>query len=284
MFQKGWQPKEYKGVNDEIRQQHMKTKDMSFKGKLGYFWYYYKVHTLVVIVVAVFASMWIYDAVTAKDHSFYGIMMNASHLDGSALAASFEEYAGLDSEKYECYIDTLSTLSYQSQSEYDLATFQKTIALVQTGDLDVMVLDAQVFYNFSFNGMLTDLRYVFTDEELEEYEGRIYYLDYATVRAAEEAEESNDEILAEYEDRNKATPEEIALEAETHKHPENMAEPIPVGIFLNDSPFAGKTGAYPGSVPIYGIVITSQRMDTAKSYLDYVWETNIPFENMITEY
>lgn len=284
MFQKGWQPKEYKGVGDEIRQQHMKTKDMSLKGKLGYFWYYYKVHTLVAIVVIAFGSSWIYDVVTAKDHSFYGIMMNSSHLDGDALSSSFEEYAGLDGEKYECYIDTLSTLSYQSQSEYDLATYQKTIALVQSKDLDVMVLDGQVFYNFSFNGMFTDLRYIFTDEELAEYEGRIYYIDYAKVREAEEEDAGNDEILAEYEERNAATPEEMAMEAESHRHPEDMAEPVPVGIFLDDSPFVTKTGAYPQSVPVYGIVITSQRMDTAKSYLDYVWEDNIPFENMIALY
>ena len=284
MFQKGWQPKEYKGVNDEIKQQHMKTKDMSFKGKLGYFWYYYKIHTLVAIVVITFGSKWIYDVVTAKDHSFYGIMMNASHLDGDALSSSFEEYAGLDSEKYECYIDTLSTLSYQTQSEYDLATYQKTIALVQSKDLDVMVLDGQVFYNFSFNSMFTDLRYVFDSDELSKYEGHIYYIDYAKVREAEEEDASNDELLAEYEERNKATSEEIAMEAETHRHPESMTEPIPVGIFIDDSPFALKTGAYSQSVPIYGIVITSQRVDTAKSYLDYIWEDNIPFENMIALY
>lgn len=283
MFQKGWQPKEYKGVNDEIRQQHMKTKDMSFKGKLGYFWYYYKVHTLIAVVLIIFGSIWTYDIVTAKDHSFYGIMLNSSGLDGDALAASFEEYAGLDSEKYECYIDTLSTLSYQSQSEYDLATYQKTIALVQSKDLDVMVLDGQVFYNFSFNGMLMDLRHAFTDEELAGYEGRIYYIDYAKVREAEEQEDSN-ELMAEQEKRNTATLEEAAMEAETHRHPENMEEPVPVGIFMDDSPLVLKTGAYTQFVPIYGIVITSQRMDAAKSYLNYIWEDTILFENMTVAY
>ena len=44
MFKKGWQPENYKGVHDEIKQQHMKTKDMSAKGRFEYFWYYYKVH------------------------------------------------------------------------------------------------------------------------------------------------------------------------------------------------------------------------------------------------
>ncbi len=283
MFKKGWQPEEYKGVHDEIRQQQMKTKDMSFKGKLNYFWYYYKVHTIVTVIVLIFAGIWIHDIVTQKDYNFYGIMLNSSHLDGDALEKSFGEYAELDMENYDCYLDTLSTLSYQSQSEYDLATFQKMIALVQTKDLDVMVLDAQVFYNFSFNGMLTDLRNVFTPEELAAYEGKIYYLDYAAVRKAE-AEEDTAALTDEYENRNQATKEEMAAEAETHRHPENMEEPVPVGIFVEESPLVQKTGCYHDLVPVYGIVSTGQRTDTAKKYLAYMWDDTIPFENMIAVY
>ncbi len=36
---------EYRGVRDEIRQQQLKTRDMTLKGKLKYFWDYYKIHT-----------------------------------------------------------------------------------------------------------------------------------------------------------------------------------------------------------------------------------------------
>ena len=32
---------EYRGVRDEIRQQQLKTRDMTLKGKLKYFWDYY---------------------------------------------------------------------------------------------------------------------------------------------------------------------------------------------------------------------------------------------------
>ncbi|MGN0376123.1 MAG: hypothetical protein ACI4ED_00655 [Suilimivivens sp.] len=283
MFNKGWQPKEYKGVQDEIRQQHMKTKDMSLKEKLSYFWYYYKVHTFVIIIAVIAVCSYIYTMATAKDYIFYEIMLNSSQLNGDVLEASFGEYAGLDLENYECFIDTLSTLSYQSQSGYDMATFQKIIALIQSKDLDAMVLDAEVFYNFSFNGMMMDLRNVLSEEELARYEGNIYYIDYAEIRKAEE-EEDTASLTQEDEDRNQATLEEISAEAETHKHPENMEEPVPVGIFADNAPLVQKTGCYNGLVPIYGIVITSQRTDTAKKYLDYIFDENIPFENMITVY
>lgn len=54
MSQKEKKPRVYHGVRDEIRQQHMKAKDMTLKERLAYFWYYYKVHTLV-FICAVFA-------------------------------------------------------------------------------------------------------------------------------------------------------------------------------------------------------------------------------------
>ena len=40
-------------VNDEIREQHQKMKGKSRKEKFAYFWEYYKVHTLVAILVLI---------------------------------------------------------------------------------------------------------------------------------------------------------------------------------------------------------------------------------------
>ena len=76
--------------------------------------------------------------------------------------------------------------------------------------------------------------------------------------------------------------EDITAEAETHRHPETMEDPIPVGIFLDESPLVRKTGCYGDPVPIYGISVTSQRPDTAKEYLAYLWDETIPFDTMIT--
>lgn len=284
MFKKEKQSREYRGVVDEIREQQMKMKDMSLKGKLSYFWYYYKVHTIVAIIVIIVGGTFIHDIVTTKDYNFYAVMLNSSHLDSDVLESAFGEYAQLDMEKYQCYIDTLSNLSYQSQSEYDLATLQRTIALVQTGDLDVMVLDAQVFYNFSFNSMLMDLRNIFTEEELAAYEGDIYYIDYAAILKAIETENNGDALADENSDRNNATPEEIAAEAETHKDPSTMAEPIPVGIFVGESPLVQKTDCYSQLTPIYGVVATGHRTDEAKQYLEFMWDEDIPFEGMIITY
>lgn len=280
MFKKNTkEAKEYTGILDEIKEQQLKAKDMSFKGRLSYFWYYYKIHTIIAVIVIIFGGSFIYDMATAKDYNFYGILLNAYHIDADAMEDAFGEYAKLDMENYECFIDTSTTLSYQTQSEYDLATSQKLIALVQTKDLDAVVFDAQVFDNFSFNGMFMDLRNVLTEEELAEYEGNIYYIDYAEVKKAENAD---DELLLENQENAKATYEEIAAAAQTHRYPETMKEPIPVGIFMDSSPFAKKTQSYDPLVPIYGFIVTTQRTDTAKQYLEFLWDESVPFEHMVS--
>lgn len=286
MFKKGWQPKEYKGLNDEIRQQHKKAKDMSFKEKWNYFWYYYKIHTIVAIVAAALVFVFIHDLATAKDTSFYGIMLNAYALDGNALESSFSEYAELDTENYECFIDTSTVLSYQSQTGMDYSTFQKLAAMMQTKELDAVIADGQVFYSFSFNGMFMNLEELLSPEELDKYkaENRVYYLDYAEVRRAEESEENDPAVTADSESHRASTTEEMADEANAHRYPENMEEPVPVGIFVDESPLAVRTNIYTPLVPIYGVPVTTQRAETAKKYLDYMWDENIAFEEMITTY
>lgn len=313
MFKKGWQPENYKGVHDEIKQQHMKTRDMSAKGRFEYFWYYYKVHTLVAVCVIIFGGSLIHDILTAKDYGFYGVMLNASLLDSEAMEASFGEYAQLDLNEYDCMIDTQSQLSYHSQNSYDFATYQKLVAQLQTHELDVLVADAEVFRNFATNEMFMDLREFMSPEELAKYEDRIYYVDMEAVRKAAEAadnvlneEESTADDAAPQDAAGTQEAEELspdeaeaainpfgrnidydeiyrlaAEEAETHRHPEEMAEPVPVGIFLDESPFTEKTGSYGKMVPVYAVVVTSEKADTAVKYLNYLWDDTVPFDRML---
>ena len=76
-------PREYRGVQDEIHEQHLKVKDMTFKEKLAYFWDYYKYHTLAAILIVFFAITLGHDILSAKDYGFYGVMLNISIMDGN---------------------------------------------------------------------------------------------------------------------------------------------------------------------------------------------------------
>lgn len=280
MAKKEKAPREYRGISDEIREQTKKFKDMSLKEKWEYFWEYYKINVIVIVIVASFVISMVYNFVTAKDYCFNGMLLNASMMDQEKIAAEFAEYAGLDTDTYECYIDAASTLSYQNPSEYELATSQRIVALIQSRELDGMVFDAEVFYNYAFNQVFMDLREVYTEEELAAYEGRIYYIDNAEIRRAEEAEQATGESYT----LNSLTPEEVIEEAQTHRDPSTMEEPIPVGIFVDDSPFAEKSKAYLGVVPIYGISSTSQRVEVSKQFLDFLFDETIDFANMYREF
>ena len=139
MGKKEKEPRPYRGVIDEIREQQHKTKDMSLKGKWQYFWDYYKVHTITAVVVILLGGTLIHDILSAKDYAFYGIMLNSIGLSAESMETAFSEYAGIDLETYDCFIDTSSTLSYSTPSEYDMATMQKMVAQVQGHDLDAVV-------------------------------------------------------------------------------------------------------------------------------------------------
>ncbi len=273
-------PREYRGINDEIREQTKKFKDMSLKEKWEYFWEYYKINVIVIVLVGTFVISMIHNFVTAKDYCFNGMMLNAAMMDQEKISEAFAEYAELDTEKYECYIDASSTLSYQHPSEYELATSQRIVALIQSKELDGLVFDAEAFYNYAFNQVFMDLREIYTAEELSAMEGRIYYIDMAEIRRAEEAEQDTGESYT----LTSLTPEEIIEEAQTHRDPSTMEEPIPVGIFVDDSPFAEKSKAYLGLVPIYGISITSQRVEVSKQFLEFLFDDTIDFANMYREF
>lgn len=281
MSKKGKSPKEYRGVIDEIRQQQMKTKEMSAKGKLEYFWDYYKVHTIVAILVIFFAAMFIRDIVTAKDYNFYSILFNARQLSGDSLESAFSEYAGLDTENYECYIDASTGLSLTSFTEYDMATVQKLMATIQIGDLDTVVFNSELFNNYAGNEMFLDLRTVLSKEELNTWKDYLYYIDYVEV-AAEREDVDVEESLAEKDAADdEKRQQEILEETNRHRSPEGMAEPVPVGIFMEASPFAEKSGAYSDLVPVFGFVSTSKRTETGKQFLEFLWDDTIDFAQMI---
>lgn len=281
MSKKEKSPKEYRGVIDEIRQQQMKTKEMSAKGKLEYFWDYYKVHTIVAILVIFFAAMFIRDIVTAKDYNFYSILFNARQLSGDSLESAFSEYAGLDTENYECYIDASTGLSLTSFTEYDMATVQKLMATIQIGDLDTVVFNSELFNNYAGNEMFLDLRTVLSKEELNTWKDYLYYIDYVEV-AAEREDVDVEESPAEKDAADdEGRQQEILEETNRHRSPEGMAEPVPVGIFMEASPFAEKSGAYSDLVPVFGFVSTSKRTETGKQFLEFLWDDTIDFAQMI---
>lgn len=275
-------PREYRGVQDEIHEQHLKLKDMTWKERFGYYWHYYKFHTLAVILIGGFLFSLIHDIVSAKDYGFYGILLNATVLSNEKMQDSFAEYADIDTEEYDCYIDADSSISHTQMTEFDMATSQRLIALIQTGDLDAAVFDSIIFNNYANNEVFLDLRTVLSKEEQEKYQDYFYYVDYGPIERADADSDYVNENLISDESRVSASLENMQEEAETHRHPENMEKPVPVGIFMEECPFVATTGNYSELIPIFGFPATTTRIEVSRKYLEFLWDDSIDFVSMLT--
>lgn len=218
-------------VHDEIREQQKKAfATMSPKEKLAYFWDYYKIHTLVVICAVVFVISFIRQIQENKPYAFYAVFMNALNgLDSNDTNVMWEneflEYAGIDSETYRVCIDTSITQSSDGSSQYEMATRQKMAAMMQAGDIHMIIADTETFEDYAHVETFYDLSQIFSDEELAPYADLLYYTDAAAFDA------DTGTTLAEMEAAQKAFYTKVV----DHSDPSAMEKPIPVGIRIPTS-------------------------------------------------
>lgn len=174
-------------VNDEIREQQSKLKGKPAKEKLKYFWDYYKIHTLVAVLLIVFASNLIYTIATRKDSVLDVALVNTflkEELDSEAVAADFALYARIDTAKYEVTIDPDLYVDYEGTDQYSYANLQKLTAMAAGGTLDIILAnDDYIDHNLNA-GIFTDLHDFFTEEELAQYEDRLIYREIAEYEEA----------------------------------------------------------------------------------------------------
>lgn len=251
-------------MHDEIREQQKKLKERTFKEKLGYFWDYYRVHTLVILLVIVLGGALIRDIVTSKEEAFSAMLLNAYGGQWqSGFQADFAEYAGIDTETYSCYIDTTSTLDYRMTSEVDLAVFQRTVAMAQSGGLDVVAGDLMPFTHIAGTGMFLNLEDVLTEEEYARYEPYFYYIDGVTL------EDDDDDVT--YDSDGSMDFIDTSID---HTDPSSMEKPIPVGVRLPDSAKLKEYGCYTlsGETPVLGFIFSSTKLETARLFLQYLME------------
>ena len=264
-------------VVEEIREQQKKAlSEMNTKEKLAYFWDYYKVHTIVVIAAVFLIVMFIYQYATNKDYGFYAAIINADTTKLSDIdpwSKEFEQYVGMDTDKYQAYIDTTFVLSDDSSDQYALANTEKLMAMVQTGTIDVMVTDTANFEKYAQNEYFMNLEEVLPADVYAKYKDYLYYTDGATIDAVD--------------DDKFYMPDELpdpSTYTVNHRDPSTMKKPIPVGICLPEGnkiidsgcfDYLAETGVtyqgYP-SEAVFGIPVTSEKLDTVLKFLEFIEE------------
>lgn len=264
-------------VVEEIREQQKKAlKEMNNKEKLAYFWDYYKVHTLVAVVVIGLTAMFIYQYATNRDYGFYAAIINA---DATRLSETdswnreFEEYVEMDTEEYQAYIDTSIMLSDTDSSQYSLSNTEKLLAMMQTGIVDVIVTDTATFEKYAQNEYFINLEEALPADVYNKYKDCLYYTDAATVDMGDDDTfHTADEII---------NPDTYVI---NHRDPSTMKKPVPVGICLPEGnklidsgcfDYLAETGVTYQSYPseaVFGIPITSERSDIALQFLEFLEE------------
>ena len=164
-------------IHDEIREQNAKLKDAPLKEKLSYFKEYYLKTTLVVIAILIFVGSLAYTMITAPDDTAFAAYFFNDTGDSSStvLIDEFVAYTGIDTKEHEAYIDASMNYSSDSGSYTDYTGIEKTMAVIATNELDIIIGDQEAFDYFTRSECFHDVTTILPENLLEKFQDKIYY-------------------------------------------------------------------------------------------------------------
>lgn len=164
-------------MHDEIREQNAKLKGAPLKDKAAYFKEYYLKTTIAAAVIVIFVVYLAYSILTApSDTAFAAFFYNdTGDSSNTGLIDGFVEYMGIDTKEHEAYID--ATMNFVPESaDYDAyMSLEKAMAVLSTGELDVIVGDTDTLDYFARSECLHDITTVLPDDLLAQFEDKLYY-------------------------------------------------------------------------------------------------------------
>ena len=146
-------------VMDEFKEEREALKNGTPKQKLAYFWYYYKWHVIIALVVIIMIVSFVKQLTDRKDPAFYAVMLNASLLDQITseqpdFVTDFAEKEGIDLNTSDITFDTSIRIVEDSMDETSITSSQKPIF---TGYYLQDRKDEDLVYMFAYvNGFLED--------------------------------------------------------------------------------------------------------------------------------
>lgn len=219
-------------LRDEIHRNHQKLSDQSFSQKCEYFWNYYKVHTIVIVILACMFGSILHTLITQKEIVLSIAYINAfPNIEDEVFIKDFENYLGLNIKKQQVLLDSTYYIDDKSTSPYAATYSQKFSANAMAGKLDVVLADTTNFEFYGNQGFFQNLNHVLSPEMLEKYKKYLYYVNLPD-------DDSNQEI--------------------------------PIGIKIDTARKICETCSYPNTDAYFGFVTGSEYTDNALSYLNYL--------------
>ncbi|MCR5255428.1 MAG: hypothetical protein K6D96_05805 [Acetatifactor sp.] len=248
---------------DEFKEERDRIKNGSFKDKAKYFFSYYTVHVVVGFFALILLAVLIKDMVSQKEYALNAIMLNSiQEMENSAelMSEDFASYAEIDTDKNVVNFDYSIAIVDNPTSEYEMYGGQKLLVYTSAGDVDVLMGGADIFPDYANGELFVDIRDVLTDEQTEKYKDHFYYVDAAYVAEIN----SEDNIYdASY----------VAPEAPDPTKPEDMQDPIPIGVFVTDcEKLTDNIIFYDESFVALGIPANAKHPETAVKLIEYLFE------------
>ena len=166
------------------------------------------------------------------------------------------EKEGIDLNTSDITFDTSIRIVEDSMDEASVTSTQKLMVYVAANELDSMITDFDSFQKYANSSLFYDLRDILTEEQLQALEPYFYYVDREVVLAIEAA---NDDLNTDY------TPE-----YPDPLHPEEMQDPIPVGICLTGCTDLTDNYYFRGDGIVMGIYANAEHADTAVDLAEYL--------------
>lgn len=166
-----------KSMHDEIREQNAKLKNAPLKDKFAYFKEYYLRATIVVILCAVMVIYLAYTMLTApSDTAFAAYFYNdTGDSSNTELIDGFIEYMNIDTSKHDAYIDAAMSYTPGADSYETYMSLEKSMAVISTRELDIIVGDTDVMDYFAKAECLHDITTVLPDDLLTQFKDKLYY-------------------------------------------------------------------------------------------------------------
>ena len=214
-----------------------KIAELPTREKVQYIIDYYWLWILGAVTLISLSGYILYHAFfTVKDYWFYGIFANTMEDAGnqSELWYDFVDYAGYDLTQKNVVMNAASYFDPTIVSGTANSYYQAFVAVLESGDLDVVTLSADELSAVGASGRLLDLRSEDCREIYSRYADRLIYCD---------------PIDETYSD-----------------------EPVPVGIDISDSLLVTRYHIYEGDCAL-GISAHTQRLEAAEDFLAFLFES-----------
>ena len=243
-------------VMDEFREEREALKHGTLKQKLSYFMDYYKWYVIIAVIALAIVISSVVQRLNRKETALYVCLLNAYTQEAEGYAAGFAEFADVDLDSYNVILDTSMTIRAGEMDENNIASAQRVLLYISAAELDVMISDAETARGYANNDYFYDLREFLTQWQIERYEPYFYYIDMKVVQEWREAMDNDDaSYVPSYPDPRK---------------PEEMEQPVPVGIYLDNSEILRGKFYFISDDVILTVLMNTTRPETVRQFIDYV--------------